>query len=145
MIPNVTIRWCKKSAICRWCNKPIEIATPMVTVFFWNKGNEERRGWNTTWYFHPQHWIDQGLDYLSLNPYVPHKRGPKPKLSEEDRRTRFLLVRRFHALQQRKQKLKADYPDRLLIEARISRQAAEIIVEMIRVGGVPKSWAKNFQ
>lgn len=133
----------EKGVTCKWCEKPIEAATPMVVVFWWNKGNPEKRGWNVKRYYHPECWILQGLDYLEMNPYIPHKRGPKPKLSEEDARTRYLLVRRYHALQQRKQKLKADYPDKLLLEVKIDKQVTEIMMDISQVGGVPKSWIEK--
>jgi len=142
-IPNVTMRWCRKQAKCRWCEQPIEIGTPLVAVVFWNKGNPESRKWNSYQYFHPQCWVDQGLDYLNRNPFVPHKRGRKITLSDEDRRKRFLLVRRFHALEQRKKKIKAGYPDNVLIEARLDRQMVEIMLDMAILGGIPKSWVEK--
>lgn len=142
-IPNVTMRWSRKSAICRWCDKPVEVSTPMVVVFFWNKGGEGRRSFNVKHYYHPQCWVEQGLDYLRMNPYIPHKRGPKPKLGAEDRRKRFLLVRRKNALEQRKRKLKAEYPDRVLLEAKIDEQIMDIVLEVIKLGGVPKTWVEK--
>lgn len=115
----------------------------MVVVFFWNKGSEGRRSFNVKHYYHPPCWVEQGLDYLKMNPYIPHKRGPKPKLNEVDRRKRFLLVRRKNALEQRKRKLKAEYPDRLLMEARIDGQIMDILLEVVRLGGVPKTWVEK--
>jgi len=139
-IPNVTMRWCRKQATCRWCEKPIEISTPIVAVMFWNKGNPDSRRWNVQICYHPQCWVDQGLDYLSQNPFVPHVRGVKSKLSEEDRKKRYLLVRRFHALEQRKKNIKVGYPDDLLIDSRLTQQMVDIILDMVKVGGIPKSW-----
>lgn len=141
-IPNVTMRWCRKQAACEWCPEPILIGTPMVAVFFWNKGSDNRR-WNTSKYYHPQCWVAQGLDYLNQNPFVPHRRGRVRTLSEEDSRKRYLLVRRFHALEQRKKNIKAPYPDNLLIEERLTKQMVDIMLDMINLGGVPKSWAEK--
>lgn len=143
-IPNVTMRWCRKQAMCKWCPEPIEIGTPMVAVMFWNKGNPDSRRWNVQICYHPQCWIEQGLDYLNRNPFVPHKRGRKVTLSVEDRRKRYLLVRRFHALEQRIKNIKAPYPDDLLVESRLLKQMADIMLDVARVGGIPKSWAKRF-
>lgn len=146
-IPNVTMRWCTKTAKCHWCGQPIECGTPMVVVFFWNKGNEESRKWNSKQYYHPQHWLDQGLDYLAKNPYTesqPTTRGRKPlALTPEQARQRFLLVRRYHALEQRKHKIKSPYPDNVLIESRLNKQMVDIMLEMVPLGGIPKNWVEK--
>lgn len=114
----------------------------MVRVFFWNKGNPDIRRWNRTDFYHPDCWIKQGLDYLKLNPFVSKRQGALVQLSEEDKRTRFLLIRKFHALQQRKRIIKAEFPNKLLVESRIDKRVAEIVLEMLKVGGVPKSWSR---
>lgn len=141
-IPNVCMTWCKRKTKCKWCPEPIETGQPMVRVFFWNKGNPETRRWNRTDFYHPDCWVKQGLDYLELNPFSAKRQGALVQLSKEDKRKRFLLIRRFHALRQRKRIVKAEFPDRLLMESRIDKRMAEIVLEMLKVGGVPKSWAK---
>jgi len=147
-IPNVTITWCRRKAKCRWCEQPIEIATPMVRVFFWNKGNIESRKWNSQNCYHPECWIKQGLEYLEKNPFVYHKtdntrqtKVNNSPLSEEDKRNRYLLVRRFNELAQRKNNIKTPYPDCLPIEANIIKNMTNIMMEVAVLGGVPKSWA----
>lgn len=140
-IPNVTIKWCVKKSTCKWCGQSIDNGTPVVTVFFWNKGNPDSRGWNRSYSYHPQCWIEQGLDYLNRNPYVPQHREKKPALCEEDRRKRFLLVRRFHKAEQMRQG--GNYPDNVLAEARLTQQMIDIMLEVATIGGVPKSWAER--
>lgn len=142
-IPNVTMRWCRKKATCKWCGKPIEVGTPMVVVFFWNKGNKDSRRWNITQYYQPQCWVEQGLDYLNKNPFVPHKRGRVRVLSDKDARKRYLLVRKFHALEQRRKNIKVPYPDNLLAETKLTKQMADIMLDVANLGGVPKSWAER--
>lgn len=146
-VPNVYISWCQNKAKCRWCPEPIEAGTPMVTVFFWNKGNEERRSWNLKLHYHPQCWIDQGLDYLKMNPYVSRKARKQnikvSSLSPERKEHRVTLMRRKGSLEQRKRNLKSDYPDRVLAEARLDKQIAEIMVEIAGVGGIPPKWLIN--
>ena len=139
------MRWCQKKATCQWCPEEIVVGSPMVAVLFWNKGNPDSRRWNVQKCYHPQCWVDQGLDYLSRNPYVPPikgKRGRKSLLCLEDRRKRFLLVRRFHALEQRKKNIKAPYPDNLLVEERLTKQMVDIMLDVALLGGIPKSWAE---
>jgi len=141
-IPNVTMRWCVKKSTCKWCEQSIDRGTPIVSVVFWNKGNEESRKWNYYAKYHPQCWVAQGLDYLSRNPYVPQHRVKKPTLSDEDKRKRYLLVRKFHkAIQLRKNC--ANYPDGVLTEIRLTQQMVEIMLEAVTLGGVPKKWAEK--
>lgn len=148
-IPNVVMRWCHKEAQCKWCPEKIEEATPMVVVYFWNKGNEEQRGFNVQQCYHPQCWVEQGLDYLRLHPYVPNtyqdKSGRSLNLSPEDSRQRFLLTRRFNALYQRKGKIKATGEQRERIEEGIIERMGAIATEMIKYGGVPKSWLEKLK
>lgn len=141
MIPNVCMVWCQKKAICGHCEKEIEVGAPMVTVFFWNKGNDNRR-WNVKKYYHPNCWIEQGLDYLKMNPYVPYRRGGNNKfdLTPEQKEKRKSILRKKASLEQRRRKLKSDYPDRILIEARIDSQIADLAVEIGGIGGIPKRW-----
>lgn len=119
----------------------------MVTVFFWRKGDEGSRRWNYALYYHPQCWVDQGLDYLKMNPYVSRNvREPIPvtprlsSLTEEQKEYRITLLRRRGSLVQRKRNIKVGYPDRVLAEAGLDKQMAEIMVEIAEVGGIPPKW-----
>jgi len=142
-IPNVTMRWCRKKAICKWCEQPVEIGTPMVAVMFWNKGNKDNRSWNVQNCYHPDCWVRQGLDYLERNPYVPHVRVRTLKLDPEVKKKRLVLMRQFHALNQRKNNIKVDYPDSLLVEQRLTRQMIDIMLDVANLGGIPKSWVEK--
>ena len=142
-IPNVTMRWCVKKSTCKWCDQPIENGTPLVSVVFWNKGNPESRKWNYYAKYHPQCWVDQGLDYLRRNPYVIRQRKPRERtLCEEDRKKRYLLVMRFHRAEQQR-KNSGKFPDNLLAEARLTQRMVDIMLEVATIGGVPKSWAER--
>ena len=146
-IPNVVMNWCRKEARCHWdsckLGGTIAIAQPMVMVMFWNKGKENSRRWNTKYYYHPQCWVEQGLDYLNRNPYVSYIRGRKCTLSKEDGRKRFLLVRRFNRLVQRKATITQDYPESSLIEANLTKQMLDIMLDVAVLGGVPKNWLEK--
>jgi len=143
-IPNVTMRWCQKAAKCRYdgCEQTIEPGEPMVAVFFWHKGSDNRK-WNIQLCFHPQCWIKNGMEYLNHNPYVPHRSTGRKRLvvDEDTRRVRFLITRRYHALKQRLGKL--DNGSEPLKSLRIESQMMELIIEMQPVGGVPKRWLKD--
>ncbi len=138
-IPNVTFRWCQKQAECKWCEKPIEAATAMVAVFFWNKGDDGRK-WNNQYCYHPECWIAQGYDYLERNPFVPSYTGKaKMQLTEEERRQRFLAVRRYNALLQRLNKL--DESSEPIKYLELECQMLDVVIEMNNLGGrIPKKW-----
>lgn len=138
-VPNVYMKWSQRIATCRWCKEPVKAGTPVVCVYFWNKGTEGRR-WNNHYFYHPQCWITQGLDYLKMNPYTPYIRHKKSPLTDEQRKQRYLILRRKAALDQRKRNLKAEYPDRTLIEARIDIQITELMLEIVPIGGIPPKW-----
>ena len=144
-IPNVYMTWCSHKAKCRWCEKPITAGTEMVNVFFWNKGSDDKRKWNVRHYYHPQCWIDQGLDYLKMNPYVPRTRWSgttrsKNPLTEEQRKLRYKLLRRKASIDQRLRNMKSDYPERVLVEARLNMDIANLMLEITKVGGIPRKW-----
>ena len=143
-IPNVTITWCQRKAVCQWCEQPIEAGTALVKVFFWNKGDDGSRNWNTTQYYHfPACYSAQGLDYLSRNPYVAKHKGNVSKLSPEDRKKRYLLVRRFNELVQRKREIKLPYPNSVPLEMRLNDRMVEVMMEMASLGGIPKRWVEK--
>ena len=141
---DVWVTWCKRTAKCRYCDKDIEKATAMVVGKIWRKGSDNRR-WNIKLFWHLQCWVTQATEYLVANPYVArgYRGGPKLELSEEDARTRYLLLRRKAELEQRKRKLVSPYPDRLLVEARLDEKIVGIMEEIVKVGGIPKKWLKT--
>ena len=150
--PNVTINWCQNQAKCKWCEQPIPVGTPMVTVFFWNKGDEGKRGWNIKHYYHlrteeevagglPQCWCEQGLDWLKRNPYVSKRTGRKRiELTWEERQRRLRMLKRKASLEQRRRALEEDD---VLGHAHIDTKVAELMLEIAMVGGIPKSWLEE--
>lgn len=139
-VPNVTMRWCVNHATCAHCNTYVDSGTPLVTVFFWNRGGPDHKGYNVKKYYHPQCWIEQGLDYLEKNPYIrpPHKK--KLVLEPEQAELRYKLLRRKASIDQRLRNMDVSYPDHLLIEARLKQQVVDIMMEIAVVGGIPKKW-----
>lgn len=142
MIPNVTVNWCQRTAKCEYCQNQIEAGTPLVTVFFWNKGQEGRK-LNVKKYYHPQCWVDQALDYLRLNPYIPYNRHRSSELLPEDKQRRLKLMRDKARLDQRRRNLKSDGTERIQAETRIDLHILELMEEISKVGGIPKRWVEN--
>jgi len=138
-IPNVTIAWSNRIAQCEWCPESIVAGTPLVTVFFWNKGSPEHKGFNVKKYYHPNCWVAQGLDYLERNPYVPYIRKKKMELTPEQSKQRYSILRRKAAIDQRIRDA-SNRPDVLLIEARLNIKITELMLEIAPIGGIPKKW-----
>jgi len=130
--------WCKRTAKCKYCEKPIEKATPMVkcrTV----KGKEVKL--THYMYFHPQCWVTNGMNYLNNNPYNPGLRGRRTlPLSPEDSRARYLLLRKYAALKQRLNNIVTKFPDNLEPTLRIEEQMQQVMIEISLVGGIPPKW-----
>jgi len=138
---DVWMTWVKRKTRCRYCGETMEKATPMVTGKLWRKGNPESRKINIRFYWHPQCWVKQGLDYLSLHPYSSGSRGRKQlKLGEEDAKLRYKLLRKYAALRQRVTKLATKYPDNVLPILRIETQMKETAAKINEVGGIPPKW-----
>ena len=131
--------WCERRAQCNWCPEHIEAGEAMVRVFFWNKGTEEHKGFNTKKYYHPQCWLDQGLDYLKQNPYVPYKRSRVLAITPEQKKLRNILLRRKCSIEQRRRVVLEGKPNNALL-ARLDRQVADLMVEIAPLGGIPKRW-----
>lgn len=138
-IPNVTMTWCQHKAQCAHCPRTIKTGTPLVTVFFWNRGTEAHKGWNIKKYYHPKCWIAQGLDYLKKNPYIPYIRKKKLELTPEQSKQRYIILRRKAAIDQRKRRLEGS-PNRIAGEASLDGKIAELMVEIAPIGGIPKKW-----
>jgi hypothetical protein len=120
----------------------------MVVKNLWRKGDANSRKINLKFYYHPDCNTAAGLDYLNQHPYTSgsHKRGPKRTvLTPEQQHQRYLLLRRKASLEQRKRKLKAEFPDRLLKEANIDEKIADLMIEIAGVGGIPNSWISKMQ
>jgi len=119
----------------------------MVTVFWWNKGQDGRR-WNVKKYYHLEYegehcWENQGLDYLKLNPYVPYVRKKSMLLSPEDKRKRLLILKRKASLNQDLRELDVTatgYAERF---TSIEAKKAQLMLEILPYGGIPKSWTEE--
>jgi hypothetical protein len=142
LLPNVTMSWCKRQAECACgCKTMITVATPMLMVMYWNKSNEGNQSFNTRKYYIPEHWMTQGMEYLNMHPYEPGSpRGPKIELADGDRRKRQLLLRKYGSYKFRMKNLKGSLPDRLLAEIKLESQMSSIMLEISKIGGIPKSW-----
>ena len=139
MIPNVTMTHCQHRAQCGWCPDHIEAGKPLVTVFFWNRGGPDHKGFNVKKYYHPNCWVEQGLDYLKMNPYIPYIRKKKLELTPAQAKKRYNILHKKSAIDQRIRNLK-EGPDKAITEARLNMKIAELMVKIAPIGGIPKRW-----
>ena len=126
--------------MCRGCSQDISAGTPVVTVFFWMKGDERERRWNIKNYYHPQCWGENGLDYLKLNPYVPYVRKQRLELGDDKRKQRYCILRKKAMLEQRKQKLNPSNEGYTLAKVRLEEKISKLFSEIALVGGIPRKW-----
>ena len=138
-VPNVTMTWSNRTAKCEWCEQQVETGTPLVTVFFWNRGSPDHKGFNVKKYYHPNCWIAQGLDHLMLNPYVPYLRKPKLELTPSQSKLRYQLLKRKAAIDQRIRKLNGD-TDQITARALLGEKIAQLMIEIAPIGGIPAKW-----
>jgi hypothetical protein len=137
---DIWMTWCRRKAKCKYCEEDITIANPMVTGKLWRKGDS--RKYNIRFYWHPQCWIKSGGRYLKENPYVSKgNRGRKRlDLTPEEHALRIKLLKSRGSLEQRKRKLKAQFPDKELYVTKINIRLKQVAKEIAKVGGVPKTW-----
>lgn len=145
---DVWFTWCKRTARCSWCDSPIKVSEEMIVKKYWRKGIEDNRKWNIKFYYHPDCYIAEGRDYLRRNPYSACIAGvsrgrPALRLTPEAKRERDLILRRKAALEQRRKIIRqgdGHIADKALQEAKIDEKIAELMGEIMKVGGIPPSW-----
>ena len=138
-VPNVTMTHCQRRAQCEYCPDLIDAGTPLVTVFFWNRGGPEHKGFNVKKYYHPDCWIAQGLNYLKNNPYVPYQRKKKMELTPEQSAQRYIILKRKAAIDQRKRNLEGR-ENNITAMVALDIKIADLIIEIAPLGGVPSRW-----
>lgn len=132
---DVWITWAKKRSMCKHCGEYILSGTPVVKGKLWRKVTGELIHFTLMFRWHPQCWVEQGI--AALPEYHGSYRLP---ISEEQRKRRFYLLRRWATLQQRV-KAASMYPQtKQALIGRLTAQMEEIKEEMLGLGGIPKKW-----
>ena len=135
MIPQVSMSWATKPSTCKHCDNPIDTASPMVTAFF----RDPKTKWNTRHYYHPQCWVQNGLEYLKANPYTERK--TRDELTPEQKEVRNQILRKYASLRQRQRKLSRSNPKHAILNMNIEAQIAQLMQDILPYGGVPRKWA----
>ena len=134
-IMNVWMAWCKRQATCKYCERLIEVTTPNVVCRSWKNGRKYEM------HFHPDCWINNGLDYLRQHPYVITRQGRKRlPMDSEVATKRKELLKKHAMLVQQKKRVKARYPDNLIPLLRLDAKIGKLVEEIEDYGGAPPSW-----
>jgi len=64
-------------------------------------------------------------------------------LTPEQKKLRHTIMTRKASIEQRRRNLKPTSKNRLLIEARLDIQIAQLMVEIAPIGGIPKKWIEQ--
>lgn len=139
---DVWISWTRKESTCKYCSKPIKLKSMSLTAKLWRKGFGALP-WSKTMHFHIACWVQQGIDYLNLHPYVPRGNRGRKRLEVDSptRAARLKLQRKRADLIFRIQK-HIDNGDGWRVE-KLALQVEGLREEMEKLGGVPESWNKT--
>lgn len=141
---DIWIAHCKRIAKCHYCEKHINVTEPMVTGKLWRKKKEGLLHWVIRYYWHPLCWVEEGLNYLSKNPYNQGNRGGQPlNLSHEDRIKRLSILRRHAKYTQKiRQSMERGDLDRII---RLASSMEKLKEEILPLGGIPKKWLTDIE
>lgn len=138
---DVWLTWCKRKTKCKYCPEPINPGEPVVVAKQWRKkASQDARHWPFILRFHPNCWLENALAYLEKHPYVPKRSMGRPKLDlSKDDKTKRLRMLRLRASIVYRQKVAA-HEGRALRVLELEVRKQELIGEIEKCGGVPKSW-----
>lgn len=126
---DVWIRWAKRRATCKWCESSIDHGTPEIMTKYWRPGM-----WSILTRYHAQCWLDQAMNYLNNHPYCSSKLA----ITDDQAKTRFLLLRRWATCKHRLKKAIAGNNQRGV--ERLVNIMHKIVEDIDGVGGVPTGW-----
>lgn len=89
---HIRMAWLTKKARCHQCGREMVRGEPIVRGYA-----TLRNGFHVRRLWHPQCWLEQGMQYLAEHPLEPHHAGPgRPRmpLDEEQRKSRHALIQR---------------------------------------------------
>lgn len=142
MIYHLTC-YCKRRAKCQCgCGETITAGEVMVKSVFW------KPGFKRIHYFLLDHWVEKEKAWFKNNPYARVGTGGRKKLelTDEQRRERGLILRRYAKYTQMK-RIYMSRPNALsdpkvidLIN-KYNFQIENLKLELENCGGVPKSWS----
>ncbi len=144
---KTSFSYAKGSGKCSYCPVPIEVGEPVVVGRLPVNNNGKffyaRKRW------HPNCFVEQGLQWLSLHPGEPVTKG-RPKsvtatLPVDDKLARLSLLRRHATTSQRlRREMEKEWPNYEVI-TRLTERLDKLRLEVELVGGAPKSWLPKIE
>ena len=135
---DIWITWNKRRATCRFCQKPITVASPMIRGKLWRKSGTATK-WSYQYYWHPQCYMEEQMAYLAAHPYQSTHHGrPRLEMDEDTRAKRIKVLRKRATLVY---KLKEQLENGKNVDWIIDK-LMEAMIEIEQLGGAPKSWSK---
>jgi hypothetical protein len=147
---DIWIGLCHKTAKCDGCGEDILPNTPAVFGRIWKSYDDAMGGskkWSKKLRWHARKditlqccWVEQGLTYLTQNPYK-ETRGRKTLIlsAEVKRQRQLIMLRRGRVMQQLREEMEIlpTNTDRIII---LGNKLEMLKDEISTKGGVPKSW-----
>lgn len=135
---DIWMTWCKKKVVCRRCSEEISKASPMVVGKLWAVKGEKLR-FTKRYYWHPDCWIQDGLNYLEQHPYSAEGKGrPRLAMSEGDKKKRYkVLSRRADLMRQLRGAVESGDANQIL---KVYERMEKLKPEIEKLGGIPESW-----
>jgi hypothetical protein len=101
-------------------------------------GQYYRGKWRIRIKWHPDCWIEQGIEALSKTPVIENRGRQRMSLSDEDREKRLkILRRRASVLQRIKKEMENNNVDK---QIKLGCMLGKLREEIEPYGGIPESW-----
>lgn len=127
---DIWITRCRKTARCKYCEKPILVSEPIVKGRLWR-----RKKWTLNFYWHPDCWVEQGIAEMEKRPVIETRGRKSLPLTAEIQEKRICLLKRRASVIQRL-KRETD-PVKVL---HLGEMLEDLKEEIKPLGGVPKTW-----
>ncbi len=139
---DVWIRECRRTAKCSHCKQQIQNHEYEVIVKIWKRGSEVKR-FVTVLFFHPQCWIEQGIEAAKKRPAVENRGRHRTAMLDEVREKRIKILRRRASIVQRIRYAMDSTPPNFDKVSYLGEKLGELVDEIRPLGGVPESWGEE--
>ena len=139
---NIYMTYCSRTSKCSFCPEPLEPGSPIVvgkqvTIL------ESGKRLYSSYRWHVNCWVTQGLQYLEKHPYQKPKVGRRRSELDADTRDKRLSILRRRAATIQRIKGIVDSPGgrgKVDVLIRLGGLLDKCTEEIKQYGGVPKSW-----
>jgi hypothetical protein len=139
---DIWVTYCRRRSKCRYCEEYILAGKPILVGKIWKQAGttDVKRRFCVTLRWHPSCWLEQAMQRLDKVEYIPRKGRPLLQMSEEDKASRFAILRRRAAILQRIRVETAKPEQNIDRIIHLGAMLADLKEEIKPYGGAPKSW-----